>query len=41
MEFKMEPPFKPKVEDDGKDFTKYFNAEKGDAIGDTYIPRQN
>jgi len=39
MEFKVEPPFKPKVE--GEDYTKYFNAEKGDAIGDTYIPRQN
>ena len=39
LEFKVEPPFKPKVE--GEDYTKYFNAEKGDAIGDTYIPRQN
>ena len=40
MEFKVEPPFKPKI-DEGQDYTKYFNAEKGDAIGDTYIPRQN
>jgi serine/threonine protein kinase len=41
MEFKVDPPFKPKVEGAGEDYTKYFNAEKGDAIGDTYIPRQN
>ena len=24
-----------------EDYTKFFNAESGDAIGDTYIPRQN
>jgi hypothetical protein len=40
MAYKVEPPFKPKIEDTkGEDFTKFFNAESGDAIGDTFIPR--
>lgn len=41
MKQKVEPPFKPKVEGAAgeEDYTKFFNAESGDAIGDTYIPR--
>ena len=43
MANKVEPPFKPKIDEKGgeEDYTKFFNAESGDAIGDTYIPRQN
>jgi serine/threonine protein kinase len=41
MEEKMEPPFKPKIENEA-DFEKYFNVETDkSALKNTYIPKIN